>query len=170
MKIFIFLSLIFLNSCSGKPINKLSDTVKPSKAQSYLNNLQDSLKSEYTAAPETIKMEILDKYHERLQQYLMSHSIDSIKVHIDEVVIKGRTITTKSHFNSIEFKYGLTFEDNMSPGTDPIYEFMKGLKAGNDTIISFSFTGACQINKPDNINISTFRIFAIPIPLGYKRK
>jgi hypothetical protein len=93
-----------------------------------------------------------------------------MKVTVDQVVSKGRTITTKSHYNSIEFEYGLTFNGSMSPRIDSIYEFMKSLKEGRDTLANFSFTGACQVNSPDSAKLSVFKIYAFPVPLQFTGK
>jgi oligoribonuclease NrnB/cAMP/cGMP phosphodiesterase (DHH superfamily) len=142
-----------------------------SKSQIFLNDLKDSLMVEYISTrSETEKQTILERYHQRLEDYLTHHPVDSIKVTIDEVITKGRTITTKSHYSSIEFEYGLTFDNSMSPRIDTIYEFMKSLKEGSDTLVNFSFTGACQINSPDSAKLPTFRIYAFPVPLQYTGK
>ncbi len=93
-----------------------------------------------------------------------------MKVTIDKVITNGKTVTTKSHYSSIEFEYGLTFNGSMSPRIDSVYEFMKGLKEGSDTVVNFSFTGVCQVNNPDSEKLSTFRIYAFPVPLQYGRK
>jgi hypothetical protein len=172
MKFSIFFILIILGGCSGKPnTSTLSGELKLSKSQFFLNDLKDSLMSEYIVAKsETEKQEILERYHQRLEDYLTHNPVDSMKVTIDEVRAKGRAITTKSHYSSIEFEYGLTFNGSMSPRIDSIYEFMKSLKEGSDTLVNFSFTGACQVNSPDSAKLPTFRIYAFPVPLQYTRK
>jgi hypothetical protein len=172
MKFSAFFLLIILGSCAGKPnTSTLSGKLRLSKSQLFLNDLKDSLMLEYSSArSETKKQEILERYHQRLEDYLEQDPVDSVKVTIDEVITKGRTITTKSHYSSIEFKYGLTFNGSNSPRIDSIYEFMKGLKEGSDTLVNFSFTGACQINSPDSANVATFRIYAFPVPLQYTRR
>jgi hypothetical protein len=172
MKFSLFLILIILGGCSGKSkTSALSSTLKLSKSQLFLSDLKDSLTSEYISVrSEAQKQEILEKFHQQLVDYLTHHPMDSMKVTIDEVTTKGRTITTKSHYSSIEFEYGLTFNGSTSPRIDSIYEFMKGLKEGSDTLVNFSFTGACQVNSPDSVNLSTFRIYAFPIPLQYGGK
>jgi hypothetical protein len=172
MKYFLFFILIIIGGCSGKPnTSALSGERKLSKCQFFLNDLKDSLMAKYTsAASETEKHEILKKFHQRLQDYLTNHPLDSMKVTIDEVAINGRTISTRSHYSNIEFIYGLTFSDSMSPRIDSIYEFMKNLKQGSDTLVNFSFTGACQVNSPDSAKLSTFRICAFSVPLQYTGK
>lgn len=169
MKFSLFFIIIILGGCSGNPkTSTLFQGLKLSKSQFFLNDLKDSLMSEYISAKsETEKQDILERYHRRLEDYLTHHHVDSMKVTIDEVITKGRTITTKSHYSNIEFEYGLTFNDKMSPRIDSIYEFMKGLKEGSDTLVNFSFTGVCQVNSPDSAKLSTFRIYAFPVPLRY---
>jgi hypothetical protein len=164
--------LIIIGGCSGKPNSStLSGGLKLSKSQFFLNNLKDSLMSEYTSArSETEEQEILKRFHQRLEDYLTHNPMDSMKVTIDEVITKGRTITTKAHYSSIEFEYGLTFNGSMSPRIDSIYEFMKNLKEGSDTLVNFSFTGACQVNSPDSAKLPMFRIYAFPVPLQYTGK
>jgi hypothetical protein len=164
-----FFILIIVAGCSGKTDHSvLPGTPKMSNAQAFLSDLKDSMISQFhSTGSETKKQDILERYHQRLEDYLIHHHVDSMKVTIDEVITKGRTITTKSHYSNIEFEYGLTFNGSMSPGIDSIYEFMKGLKEGSDTLANFSFTGACQVNSPDSAKLWTFRIYAFPVPLQY---
>ena len=172
MKVNLFLILIATCGCSSNPNTSTSSgTLKMSKAQDFLSELKDSLVSQYAVVgADKEKKIILDKYHRQLLIYLMETPLDSMRVTIDKVITMGRTITTKSHYSSIEFEYGLTFNGSMSPRVDSIYEFMKGLKEGSDTVVSFSFTGACQVNNPDSAKLSTFRIYAFPVPLQYGGK
>jgi hypothetical protein len=172
MKFPLFLMLIILGGCSGKPKSStLAGGLKLSKSQLFLNDLKDSLMSEYILArSETEKQEILERCHQQLENHLTHNPLDSIKVTIDEVIAKGRTITTKSHYGSIKFEYGITFAVSMSPRGDSIYKFMQSLKEGSDTLVNFSFTGACQVNSPDSTKLSTFRIYAFPVPLQYSGK
>jgi hypothetical protein len=172
MKLYIFVVLIFISGCSGKPnVSTTFGTLKTSGAQAFLSDLKDSLVSQYNVAgPEEEKQKILDKYRKQLQVYLVRTPLDSMRVTIDEVITKGLTVTTKSHFSSIEFKYGLTFSGSMSPRIDSIYEFMKSLKGGSDILVNFSFTGTCEVNRPDSAKLSTFRIYAFPVPLQYTGK
>ena len=139
-----------------------------SAAQSFLNNLLDSLKVEYEqTSSRKAKQDVLAKYHERLQAFLMGNRLDTIKVTVDEIVKDGWTVTTRLHNADIEFKYSLTFKENMSGRVDSAYQFMLGLQPGNDTVVNFSFTGACQVNSPDDETLPTFRIFAFPVPLAF---
>ncbi len=169
MNYLLFLFFIFICGCTSKPNTyTLSSNGTLSKSQIFLTSLKTSLISEYNSAKsEKEKQNILNKYHQRLQDYLTHHRIDSIKVTMDEVKVKGKTIFTKSHQSGVEFEYGLTFGDSMSSRIDSIYEFMKNLKEKSDTVVNFSFTGACQVNSLDSTNLSTFKIYAFPVPLQY---
>jgi hypothetical protein len=174
MKLALFFILILLGGCSGKADTSASyNKPRISKGQIFLTNLKDSLILEYGAArSETAKQMVLEKCHQQLQEYLDSKPIDSIRIKIDEVLINGRTITTKSHIGSIQFLYGLTFTfaGKMSPKIDSIYKFMQGLRAGSDTLVNFAYTGKCRVNSPDSANLSTIIIYAFPIPLQYPAK
>ena len=140
--------------------------MKLSRAQLFLNNLRDSLEVEYAQlSSEQTKNEVLEKYHERLQTYLLENYIDTIRVTVDEIVKDGWIVTTRLHDSDIEFKYSLTFKDSMPARVDTVYKFMLGLKPGNDTTVNFSFTGASQVNNPMDKTVPTFRIFAFPVPL-----
>jgi hypothetical protein len=57
----------------------------------------------------------------------------------------------------------------MIPGVDPEFSD-KGLKEESDILVNFSFTGACQVNSPDSATLSTFKIYAFPVPLQYTGK
>jgi hypothetical protein len=171
MKYGLFSFLIILAGCSGSSNSSSLADRQFSKSQFFLTGLKDSLVSEYRLAKSQIeRQELLERYQQRLEDYLMHHPIDTMKVTIDEVLVNGKTIRTKSHYSGIQFEYGLTFNSNMSSRIDSIYKFMKGLKEGSDTLVNFSYTGACQVNSPDSANLSLFRIYAFPVPLQYTGK
>ena len=172
MKFFLFSFLIILAGCSDRSNSSgLVGKQKISKNQFFLSELKDSLISEYRSAKSQMeRQELLAKYQQRLEDYLIHHPMDSMKVTIDEVLVNGRTVRTRSHYSGVQFEYGLTFNGNLSPRMDSIYEFMKGLKEGSDTLVNFSYTGACQINSPDSANLPAFRIYAFPVSLQYTGK
>ncbi|HMG68759.1 MAG TPA: hypothetical protein VK588_13765 [Chitinophagaceae bacterium] len=170
MKFFLLVMLIVLSGCFTKP-DALPGMQKFSKSQGMLLRLRDSLLSHYSSAGSEIeKRNILEDYHQKLLAYLINNPMDSIRVTIDEITTDGLTITTRSHFDKIAFKYGLKFNTDRSPRIDSIYRFMKSLKEGTDTLVNFSFTGACQVNSPDSARLPTFIIYAFPIPLQYNRR
>jgi hypothetical protein len=158
-------------SCSEASVKVKPDTLKISKAQQFFNKLKDSLTVEYAQASSKESREtILEKYHERLQNYLMENYIDSIYVTVDEILIDGWKVTTRLSDKDIEFKYSLTFDENMSTRADSVYKFMLALEPGTKKRVNFSFMGASQINPPNDSSVPTFRIFAFPIPLEYTEK
>jgi hypothetical protein len=172
MKFSLFFILIIVAGCSGKPGNSiLPDTPKMSKAQAFLSNLKDSLIYQYDAAGSNKeKQEILSKYGSQLKSYLRKNPLDSVRVTIDEVTAKGFSVTTKSHFSSIEFKSKITFKDSMPPRPDSIYKFMKSLKPGSTVLVNFAYTGDFEIGPPDSLMLSTFQIDAFPFPIQYNGK
>ena len=172
MKFPLFFILIFIAGCSGKPNNSaLPDAQKISKAQAFLSDLKDSMIFQYNSnSSNKGKQEIIGKYGQKLQAYLMKNPLDSMRVAIDEVITKGFTVTTKAHFSSIEFKSTITFKDSMPPRPDSIYKFMKSLKPGSDVLVNMAYNGDFEINPPDSEMLSTFKIDAFPFPLQYKSK
>lgn len=172
MKFYLFCVLSLLAGCSGHSNSAGAVGKQPlSINQLILIALKDSLIVDYSAANSQEKRQlILQEYQARLEDFLMHRPMDSMTVTIDEVVVNGRTVTTTSHFSNIQFQYGLTFSGTRSPGMDSVYDFMKGLRQGGDTLVNFSYTGACQVNRPDSGNIPVFKIYAFPVPLQYTRK
>jgi len=172
MKFSLFFILIIAAGCSGKPNNSaLPDTPKMSKAQAFLSDLKDSMISQYySAGSDKEKQEILNKYGQQLKSFLRRNPMDSMRVTIDEVTVKGFTVTTKSHFSSIEFGSSITFKDNMPPRPDSVYRFMKSLKTGSYVLVNISYIGDGYINSPDSPMLPTFKIYAFPVPIQYKGK
>ena len=165
MKYFPLLFLLFVYSCSTK---NHDDEITPqiSRAQSGLQNLVDSFKTEYKLAnSDFLKDSVIGKYNLKIYDYLANIYIDSIRVHIDSVIVNGLTITTKSHCNNdIAFQYSLTFLKTMNKNQDSLIHFMKGLTPGTDTTINFSFMGSFVLNDPIDKSTPTLKIFAFPSP------
>ena len=165
MKYFPLLFLLFVYSCSTK---NHDDEITPqiSRAQSGLQNLVDSFKTEYKLAnSDFLKDSVIGKYNLKIYNYLANIYIDSIRVHIDSVIVNGLTITTKSHCNNdIAFQYSLTFLKSMNKNQDSVFRFMKGLIPGTDTTINFSFMGSFVLNDPIDKSTPTLKIFAFPSP------
>jgi hypothetical protein len=171
MKLFFVLILFILSSCTDKQKRVSSGITKLSTAQIFLNNLRDSLKAEYvTADSETMKQAILDKYHKRLQIYLMKNPIDSICVTVDEIIVDEWTVTTRFHHNNIQFQYQFPVLKSMAKINDSLFRFLKGFETGQDVLVNFSFMGACRVNRPDDNALPTLLIFAFPLPLAFNGK
>ncbi|MFZ1799794.1 MAG: hypothetical protein WAU24_08005 [Chitinophagaceae bacterium] len=165
MKYFPLLFLLFVYSCSTKNHDD-EITSQISRAQSGLQNLVDSFKTEYKLAnSDFLKDSVIGKYNLKIYDYLANIYIDSIRVHIDSVIVNGLTITTKSHCNNdIAFQYSLTFLKSMNKNQDSVFRFMKGLIPGTDTTINFSFMGSFVLNDPIDKSTPTLKIFAFPSP------
>ncbi|MBI5370830.1 MAG: hypothetical protein HZA79_02260 [Sphingobacteriales bacterium] len=162
MKNLFGLTLLFLIACSDKTKSNESEKIHLSAAQNGIQNLVDSFKLEYKKGN---TQALRDKYKQKLYDYLADNYIDSIRVHVDTVIIDSLTITTAFHCNKdIAFKYSLTFKKIMAPNEDSLFRFMKGLKVGSDTTINFAYTGAHELNDPHDTSLPTLRIFAFPTP------
>jgi hypothetical protein len=172
MKFSFVIILFLLAGCYDKPKSIVLQDINISKAQTGIQSLVDSFKIEYSSAKtQLLQDSTIDKYNVKLLNFLSNHSIDSIKVHVDTVIINGWKITTKFHCNrDIVFQYGLTFEKSMPNSIDSLFQFMKGLKIGSDTIINFSYMGSHQFNNLNDTLQPTLRIFAFPTPLLPKSK
>ncbi len=169
MKVCLFYFLIFLAGCSAH-----SDSSRAIGKHTYSTDqhrliaLRDSLVAEYGSAISAGRKQLLVlQYQLRLDVFLSHHPLDSVEVTIDEVLVNGRSVTTKAHCRDIQFQYGLTFNGSMSPRLDSIYDFMKGLRPGSDTLVNLSYTGACQVNPPDSGHLPVFKIYAFPVPPQY---
>ncbi len=89
--------------------------------------------------------------------------MDSIKVHVDSVIVKGWTISTNFHCNrDISFQYRLTFTDSMPARLDSLFQFVKNLKPGSDTTLNFSYMGEHDLNSPLNTSETVLKIYAFP--------
>ena len=164
MKILLGLSLFLLFACSDKSKSNETEKINLSISQKGLLNLLDSFKLKYgTAYSQTLRDSIATQYNQKIYDYLAYNYIDSIRVHVDTVIVDSLTITTEFHCNKyITFKYGLTFNKNMTKNEDSLFRFMKGLKVGSDTTINFVYMGSHELNEPHDTSSPTLRIFAFP--------
>jgi len=90
MRVILIIASIIISGYSGQPHENLYAAAHLSKAQTFINNLRDSLQREYSAASSPAGKEIASgKYHRLLQDYLMSNSLDSITVKVDTVISEG---------------------------------------------------------------------------------
>lgn len=127
----------------------------------------DSFKLEESSATSvTLRDSILTKYNEKIFDYLSYHSLDSVRVRVDSVIVKGLTITTKFHYDQdIAFQYGLTFLKDMSAKHEALFQFMKGLPIGSDTTVNFTYMASHELNSKPDTSSPTLIIFAIPEPV-----
>ena len=171
MRVLYFFVLTILFGCVDKKKTEVSSERHLSSTEIGLKKLLDSFKLEYkNAKTGNFVDSVVDKYNEKIFKYLASHSIDSISVRVDTVIINGMTITTKFHNkDNIAFQYGLTFTKPMTKYFDSLFNFMNGLKIGTDTTISFSYMGSHQLNNSNDSSLPGLRVFAIPSFLKAKR-
>lgn len=164
MKSFLpFLLLLFIG-CQDK---KSSENLRPlSRAQKGIQNIVDSFKIDYSnAISEVLKDSTIDKYNRKIFYFLSSNDIDSIRVHVDSVISKDLNITTKFHSNQdMSFQYTMVFKREMNERWDTIYNFMKNLKVGSDTLVNFIYMGSHQLTDPTDARQPTLKIFAFPVP------
>lgn len=173
---FIFFTLITVLSSCNNPNDKKQQAIERdkrySKTQSHLFEILDNYKVDYsTAKQEGLKDEIQRKYLKKLENLLvdsLGRYIDSMTVVVDTVIQNGWMVTTQFHTRDIEFKYGMRFKDSMDSKNDSLYKFMRELKPNSEVTVNFIHLGAGELNKPDDKNVKTIRIFAYPVPLNFK--
>jgi hypothetical protein len=111
------------------------------------------------------------KYAYKFYDLLSNIYIDSIRVHIDTVMVHNLTVVTAFHCNNeIAFRGSLTFLEKMDPREDSLFRFMKGLKPGLDTIVNFAYAGNHQVRLPNSNGIPIIKIFAFPTPIWLPKK
>jgi len=162
-------SLIFLIiSCSQKPKKALpTKSITFPKAQLQIQEVINEFKSSVKDVKDLkLKDSIRFQYSVRLFELLSNLYIDSIKVHIDTVVVDNLTVTTKSHYsNEIVFSGSLTFLKEMEPRADSLFMFIKGLKAGIDTTVNFMYNGSHKLRLPSESDEPLLEISAFPAPI-----
>src|SRR5687768_7050197 len=147
----IFISLICLVSCMQP--KKDSTEIDPSSfAQRQIQYLIDTFKLEVGQEKDVHKQDsIRIKFAYKFYDLLANTYLDSIRVHVDSVVIDSLTVTTAFHCNNeIGFKYSLTFLKKMDPRQDTLFRFMKGLKPGLDTLVNFAYMGSHEVRLPNS--------------------
>jgi hypothetical protein len=161
-----FLLLIF--GCSEKPKKILKKEQQYSNTQKRLFQFLDDYKADYYSATKGERENILVKYHDKIEDFLvdsLGRYIDSMTVNVDTVVKEGWLVTTQFHTRDIEFKYGMKFMNNMPPSADSLYKFMISLSPGQQVMANFIQLGGGELNSPDDNNKRTIRIFAYPEPM-----
>jgi len=166
MRALFILCVICLIGCSEKQV-KLANSENISPRQRTLLNILDSFKTEYYSANSVgYKDSVVDKWQSKLHAFVRYNHIDSIMVHVDSVVVKDWKITTLFHCGKdIEFSCGLTFNEKMLPNAEALYQFMKGLKEGTDTVVNFNYMGWPRIGNPSDTPEPVFEIYAFPSPI-----
>lgn len=169
MKLIFCVCLLFLIGCSeqNRKANNNRKKVIPdlsvSRAQSWIQFLVDNYKNDYdTATTENSRDSIGSLYYNKIYDFLANHYIDSIKVHVDTVLVSKRKIVTSFHCTpEIVFRSELGFPFPRDKKSDTLYNFMKGLKVGSDTMINFCYFGNHELYAPIK-NMTVLKIFAFP--------
>ena len=166
--IFILFSILQVR-CKETNV-KVDPPIKLSLDQTSIQKLVDSFKTDIKKEKEiNTKDSIRINYANKFYDLLSNIYIDSIRVHVDSVLVDSLTITTAFHCNKdIAFRSSLTFQKEMEPKYDTLFRFMKNLKPGTDTIVSFSYMGNHHVRLPSNEE-PIIKIFAFPIPIWTKK-
>jgi hypothetical protein len=165
---FIIVFAILL-TCCREPV-QVAQPLKVSLAQTSIQKLVDSFKTDVRKLQD-IKSQnsIRIKYSYRFYNLFSNIYLDSIRVHVDTVFVDSLTITTVFHCNKeISFKGSLTFPKTLEPKHDSLFRFMKNLKAGSDTMLSFNYMGNQEVRLPSQEG-PIIKIFAFPIPIWTKK-
>ena len=96
----------------------------------------------------------------------LNHRLDSTLVVVDSVTDKNLLVTTKFHAGPIQFKFGLRFLEHMDSTRECIYNFLTGLRPGQEVLINFIQLGEIQLGYPNDNSKSnpTLIISAVPEP------
>jgi len=167
----ILISLICLASCT-LPKKDTTKIVSSSIAQRQIQYLVDIFKLEVGQEKVLNKQDsIRYKYAHKFYDLLSNIYIDSIRVHVDSVIVDNLAVTTVFHCNNeVAFKYSLIFLKKMDPRQDTLFRFMKGLKPGLDTMVNFAYMGNHQVRLPNSNGTPIIKIFAYPFPIWLPKK
>jgi len=167
MKILIGTTLFLLVACAENSKSRKLDNSELS-IMDKTQIIVDSFKLECNRASSSQQLDsVSNKYNKKIFDYLSDKFLDSIRVHVDTVIVDGWTVTTRFHYNNdIVFRYGLTFKSKMDSHFDSLFQFMKGLPIGRDTTVSFTYMAAHTLIIPQpNVSSPTLLLSAIPLPI-----
>jgi hypothetical protein len=155
-----------------QPKKDITKIVSSSIAQKQIQYLVNTFKLEVGQEKDADKQDsIRIKYAYKFYDLLSNIYIDSIRVHVDSVIVDNLTVTTTFHCNNeIAFKYSLTFLKKMDARQDTLFKFMKGLKPGSDTMVNFAYMGNHQVRLPNSDGTPIIKIFAFPTPIWLSKK
>lgn len=167
MRIVLLIIFPLLYSCSEKKTENKALPVRVPAIQKSIQNLVDNYKADYkNATSDSLRNEVKKEYDRMIYTLLSEKAIDSMRVTLDSVIVNGFKITTKAHCNrDIAFQYSLTFINDMTPRQDSLFQFMKNLKQGSDTLIGFSYMGNHGLNNPLDNTQPVLILYAFPTPL-----
>ena len=162
MKRIFAIIIIIATGCSD---NKNKDGSHHARAESAINILVDSFKSDYASATSIqAKDAVMSSYQIKTDEFLSSHYLNHMRVHIDSVVINHQTIETKFHAGkNLVFRSSIEFRKQMHKVEDSLYQFMKGLRQGSDTNIDFMYIGKFELHRPDDTLHPALIVNAYPL-------
>ena len=167
----IFIFCFFFYSCQQPP-KKVDTKVYTSIPQRQIQYVVDTFKLAIGNKKQPNEQDsIRIKFAYRFYDLLSNIYIDSIRVHIDSVLVDNLTVTTAFHCNNeIFFRSSLTFMEKMDAKQDTLFRFMKGLKPGLDTIVNFACMGNHEVRLPNADGTPIIKIFAFPTPIWLTKK
>jgi hypothetical protein len=160
----VFAFLIAVAAGCSDQQNDNPEKVHRSHAQASLENLVDSFKTEYNAASsQTGKEEITSRFRKKIDNFLSTHYLNHMRVHVDSVVTDRLTIFTRFHTKeNLIFRSSMEFRKPMPPKEADLYRFMQGLKTNKDTSIDFGYAGKYELNSPGEASQPALIIWAFP--------
>ena len=164
MKPFFAILFIIAAACSGNE-KKVPPALHHSKAETTLDNLVDSFKSEYASAGSvTAKDAVVFHYKIKAENYLSDHYLNHMRVHVDSVIVKHWTIDTKFHVSKdLVFASSMQFHKHMPKTEATLFKFMKNLKQGTDTNIDFIYIGKFELHRPEDTLHPALIVNAYPL-------
>jgi hypothetical protein len=164
MKRIFNIIILIVAGCTNDKNNQPSAT-HHSRAESAINILVDSFRSEYTSAKSIAARDVvMSEYQEKTEKYLSGHYLNHMRVHVDSVIIKNLTIDTKFHDGrNLVFISSMEFRRHMPKTEDTLYHFMKSLQQGTDTNIDFMYIGKFELHPPNDSLHPTLVMNAYPL-------
>lgn len=161
----VFAIIILIAAGCSDHQNKKADASHHSRAESAINNLVDSFKSDYASATSNqAKDAVMSIYQAKTDKFLSGHYLNHMRVHVDSVVINHLTIDTRFHAGkNLVFASSMEFRKHMPKVEDSLYQFMKGLSPGTDTNIDFMYIGKFELHRPDDTLHPALIVNAYPL-------
>jgi hypothetical protein len=168
----VFAIIILIAAGCSDHQNKKADASHHSRAESAINNLVDSFKSDYASATSNqAKDAVMSIYQAKTDKFLSGHYLNHMRVHVDSVVINHLTIDTRFHAGkNLVFASSMEFRKHMPKVEDSLYQFMKGLRQGTDTNIDFMYIGKFELHRPDDTLHPALIVNAYPLTYQIHRR
>ena len=121
MKRIFAIVIVIAAGCSDHK-NKEAGASHHSKAESALNILVDSFKSDYASASSAkAKDAVISSYQVKTENFLSGHYLNHMRVHVDSIIIKNLTIDTRFHAGkNLIFTSSMEFRKHMPKVEDSL--------------------------------------------------